>query len=374
MAFGSEVSDEGETLVVTQVSRKPRRMVWAGLAGVIAMCAIGVMAMSRFQRRTPLDHVTRMGGLMRAFTKRALQDKSDLTSKVGFTFKEVGADDPSTTGVKVVMQVDADAGDDSPVAPVLKIIFNAKEGKADDLVSHFSDAKDMFLQILEEEHGEETAAGMKDLTSIEQVPDKDEVLITLNFPSLDPRMDMGDEDMGDEVEQDMENEVPPEMTAEIFFGRSIKDMFESRDTVVIPKLPNGIKISASMKMATAMLSMQEQMGGLPVDPFTRAFYMGLASVGLDAEVLYKAEDDLADKWDVLDSKHAWDEAIAMVQSLPAAVTEKLAGVDEAADGIKSAAVTGLPDKVKVEATFTNFKIAEVVKALLEAPRPRSFWR
>jgi len=366
MAFGSEVSDEGETLVVAQVSRKPRRMVWAGLAGVIAMCAIGVMAMSRFQRRTPLDHVTRMGGLMRAFTKRALQDKSDQTTKVGFIFKEVGADDPSTTGVKVRLQVDADAGDDEPLATMLKVIFFAKEGKGADLVSHFTDAKDVFLQITEEQHGEETAAQMKELISVEEVPDKDEALFTFKFPAEMP--------MEEELEQDMEEGPPPELTAEVFIGRSIKDMFESRDTVAFPKLPNGLKLSASMKMASAVVSMgEEAMGGPSVGPESQALLLGIASLGLNAEVLYKAEDDLADKWDVLDCKHAWDGVIATVQSMPAAVTEKLAGVDEAADGIKSVALTGLPDKMKMEATFTNFKIAEVVKALLEAPRPEFLW-
>lgn len=329
------------------------------------MCAIGVMAMSRFQRRTPLDHVTRMGGLMRAFTKRALQDKSDLTTKAGFTFKEVGADDPSTTGVKMVMGVDADAGDDEPVAPVLKVIFFAKEGKAEDLASHLTDAKDMYLQMMAEQNGEGMKNKMKDSISIEQVPDKDETLVTFKFPEDMP--------MQEDLEQNMEEGPPPDMTAEVFFGRSIKDMFESRDTVALPKLPNGLKLSVSMKIASAMMSVGEEFGGPPVCPESQAMVEGLASVGLDAEVLYKAEDDLADKWDLMDSKNAWAGAVAMVQSMPASMTEKLVGVDESADGIKSVSVTGLPAKMKMEATFTNFKIAEVVKAILETPRPESFW-
>jgi len=367
MAFGSEVSDEGEVLVGTQVSRKPRRMLWVGLAGVIAMCAMGFLAKSRFERRTPLDHVARFGGLMRAFTKRALKDDgSDFSVKSSFTFKEVGADDPSTTGVKMLLKEDPDAADDAP--PVLKVIWLAKEGKGADLLSRFSDAKDNFLDVMTEEHGKEEVDPMKEMLSIEQVPDADQVLVSLKTPPMP---------MEEDLEQDMEEGPPPELSAEIFIGRSIKDMFESRDEVPIPKLPNGVKISGSMTMASAMLPCRavEIIGrncsihdGL-LQPVTQ----GLASASFDAEVLYKAEDDLADKWDMFDSRSAWDSAIAAVQSMPASVTDKMAGVDESADGIQSVTMGNLPRGRKLEVTFTNFKIAEVLKALLEAPRPESLW-
>jgi len=362
MAFGSEVSDEGEVLVGTQVSRKPRRMLWVGLAGVIAMCAMGFLAKSRFERRTPLDHVARFGGLMRAFTKRALKDDgSDFSVKSSFTFKEVGADDPSTTGVKMLLKEDPDAADDAP--PVLKVIWLAKEGKGADLLSRFSDAKDNFLDVMTEEHGKEEVDPMKEMLSIEQVPDADQVLVSLKTPPMP---------MEEDLEQDMEEGPPPELSAEIFIGRSIKDMFESRDEVPIPKLPNGVKMSGSMKVATAMMSEAHEMD-CPIDDETEAIFGGLASASFDAEVLYKAEDDLADKWDMLDSREAWGLAIAAVQSLPASVTDKMAGVDELADGIHSITMANLPYKRKLEVMFTNFKIAEVLKALLEAPRPKSLW-
>jgi len=205
--------------------------------------------------------------------------------------------------------------------------------------------------------------------SVEKVADADEVQVTLTFPHMmEEQMEQGGMDI-------------TESSFSLFMGRSIKDMFEKRSDIPLPLLPKGIKVTGSLKAPSStwnMITQAENMmtcGGFPeceqgANVFDPApFFKGLASWTTNEVVLYKSEDEVKDQWAQYKADWLWDGAIGFYQSFPDAVRQKFVKLDQAVDGFKSMKMVGLPNKMEVTVEFTNWKMAEVIKAMLDAPAP-----
>lgn len=349
------------------VGRKPRRWVWAGLVGVATVGAFAAVAFSGAQPKRSSVH--RFANAVRAFSIRALQDKPDFVSSASFTFNEVDAEVPSKTGLKVVLQQSEEEYEGS--AAVMKVIFHAKEGKGKDLAEQIKKVQDAFCKEQAVEYGEDAETNCAGMLSIAQVEEADEAAITLVLPE--------DEEVEGKMEETMKGELP-KFEFELFFGNTIKDMFDGIDTLRLPLLFNGVHASMDVAIPSALAKEiseegeeQDEAPGCP-KKMIGIFFSGLARQNVKYEVLYKSEADLGSKWDSLPtSSELWSQLIALTQHLPRTVRDALQGLDEVADGLKSVSLSNLPEKLEVSAAFTNFKVSEVIKAMLEAPPPQAWY-
>lgn len=343
--------------------RKPRRWVWAGLVGVATVGALAAVALSRAQKERYSVH--RFANAVRAFSVRALQDEPDFVSSAEITFNEVDAEAPSKTGVKFSMQQSEEEYEGS--APVLKVIFHAKEGKGEDLVAKIKQARDALCKAVGGQQGDDAEGDCEAKILVEQVEAADEVAITVVAP---------ESAIDEQVKKDLEHQ--PTFEFEVFFGHSLKEMFDNRNDLAFPLLPGGMRASLNVAIPSALASdIAKDMSADERGPqdMLASFFSGFSRQNLKYEVLYKSAEDLGSLWQNLPtSQMAFDMLIKSFQAeAPPTVQAALKGLDEVADGLKSVSFGNLPGKYEFRGDFTNFKVSEVIKAVLDVEPPKGFF-
>jgi len=353
---------------------KPWRKIGLVMAAMATIAvATGAMTL-RSRTSTPVERMHRLHkGLMRAFSKRALQEAADLTATFDFTWAEEGQDDPNAMGLVAEISEGTSELDHLQISTV----FAAKEGKGADLAAQFQKVIDGVVQYLEAMQGEGAGGMVTSMVSVAQVGDEDSVVINVTPPPPP-----GLEDAAEEMDGALE--VKPHFHAELNFGRTIQSMFENIDDN-LAILPHGIKGHVTASFAhTLFKAVEDEMGGPPMGmggpPSPRGLQGGgrgppipdpmmlmgaMSNVNTVQEFRYRSGGKALEAFDQLPSLGAGVKYFASEFAKgPETILAPMHGLADLADGVKSMTVSGLPNNFEIVMSFTNVHVTPLLKEII----------
>jgi len=365
-----------EEVVVPQAAAKPWKRF--GLVAAVLGCVGGVVAMTRPQELTPMQQMQQMAhtghAFMQAVALRALADTGhSISVDLGMTFAPEG-EEPNAMSMKAYLQPAKEEGKKS--AAVI-VTFKAKEGKGGDLKTQFEKAltaaKD---HVGSEEGGNEEAAAMLDLVAVSNEEDKVHLRITPPLPEV-PEEDKKT------LEEGMQ--AKPTLELELSTGRDFQQMVDNIHGCQAT-LPGGFKISATTKLAAAIVSTVEDMGAqlgahqsMEIHQAKKMLeshaFAAFSSVSSQSTVRYNPEklEAAACPQSEEEKEHNKNHIESMKGMMPrllghtlgAGTVKELAGLSEHADSLHSIRVVGtLPDGYELHAEFKDFKLTPVITELL----------
>lgn len=364
----SSIFDE-EDVNEFMVPEKRTGKIWKVGFAVLAM---GAVAMAVFNRadaflvghtRTPMEHISMMQDkVMKAFSARALADAPDFKTTMEVWFKEIGSDDPSAMSVKARMK--HIKGD--PKWPRLVKTFAAQPGKQSELVAKLKDVWQGFLdlQCKHPRGNKNQCEDMKTSTTIEAASE-DANFGKGEFVQFQMKFHKGPDDNQKELKQAF-NDYDPRFHAEMYFGRTIEDMYKDLDSNVAV-LPNGIGAKIGAEFASTIFSAVGNEIGAGMKKQLK-IASGIAQVKERVVVSYKKGGDLGDAFDSIPTLgkevHAFEKALKKGHVLPPTVTDPMNGLEKVCAGIKGVALEGLPMNLEVVAEFVNFHPFPVISSML----------
>lgn len=369
-----------EEVVVPQAAAKPWKRF--GLVAAVLGCVGGVVAMTRPQELTPMQQMQQMAhtghAFMQAVALRALADNGHSTSvDLGMTFAPEG-EEPNAMSMKAYLQPAKEEGKKS--AAVI-VTFKAKEGSGEDLKTQFEKALTAAKEhVGSAEGGGEEAAAVFDLVAVSNEEDK----VHLRITPPGPLPEVPEEDKKT-LEEGMQ--AKPTLELELSTGRDFQQMVDNIHGCEAT-LPGGIKISATTKLATAIVSTVEDMGAqLGARQHGREIHQAkmmlkeaeavaaFSSFSSQSTVRYNPEklEAAACPQSEEEKEHKKKQIEFMKGMMPhllghnlgAGTVKELAGLSEHADSLHSIRVVGaLPDGYELHAEFKDVKLTPVITELL----------
>jgi len=359
------VHDEGVEHVAVQRQRAvPWRRVGLAAAVVGTLgAAVGTSLLSK--PPTPAQQMRKMRkSLLQAFSSRALTEAADLKTRIGFTFAEEDAGDPSAMSIDATVETK----DPSPDTMTMKLIFNAQEGKGELLVEKMTAVVKGVKDFFKEMSGQEAADMIGEMVTV-SAGEEDEGILTFVPPADE------DESLAmDEMSEDLES--PPKFTASLTTGRSFVEMYEhAEDNIAM--LPQGVSghLDATFNPALLVVANDLQMPR----SLQRKSHDAFDSTMRAAKILevfklfemnyvfrYRAGDDTVKAFDELPNLSEAVEMIAKsVAQIPKSILDPIKDLADVADGVKSFEITGLPHKYGILAEFKNFHILPILKNIID---------
>lgn len=330
---------------------------------VAATAAIGALFVTVTSARQPVSALKHMQvfhkGLMKAFSTRALAETADFTGTFEFLFAEEGQEDLDGLSLKIFM-----AKDEEQEGQEVAIVFEALEGKGEDLVNQLTKV----LDAVAEGRGDEFKENIRVEAGDADHPDRAVVTITVPEGEADEDEEAAETEIGESMQE------PPDLTATLTFGRTIKEMYDNADDN-IAKLTRGVKLNIDAVFAHSMLTglkdaaKAEGVDVPPVMGLDEAKVMAaLSSESYKAEIRYKPDGERFEAaFGHLPNLHqAVQHASAHLKTLlQPAETLAISGLSEFADGVSSIEYRGLPHGNVLRAEIQHFHPTLLLKEILD---------
>lgn len=330
---------------------------------VAATAAIGAVVAAVTSARQPISALKHMQvfhkGLVKAFSARSLAETADFTGKFEFLFAEEGQEDLNGLSMKIFM-----AKDEEQEGQEVAIVFEALEGKGEDLVNQLNKV----VEAVAEGRGDEFKENIRVELGDAEHPDRAVVTITVPEGEADEEEEAAETEIGESMQE------PPDLTATLTFGRTIKEMYDNADDN-IAKLTRGVKLNIDAVFAHSMLTglqdaaKAEGVALPPVMGIDEAKIMAaLSSESYKAEIRYKPDGERFEAaFGHLPNLHqAVQRASAKLKALlQPAETLAISGLAEFADGVSSIEYRGLPHGNVLRAEIQHFHPTLLLKEILD---------
>jgi len=258
--------------------------------------------------------------------------------------------------------------------PEIVLVFLAKGGQTNNLISHLENIKAELHSLLAEEDG--TGAAIFNRSVSISVSDADSSSVVVKL--------VGPPGVWGDSEATLEAAQAPTFRAKLAFGRTISEMLSHLDDNVMV-LPAGIKASFHTSLGMKLLAGLEAVGRLGeldevFSPASRLLsrrrkhelrevvhhLRAISSIGMDTAIRYRREDLL--KAMPVPAQVMLDDlalgAFAMTSMLvPSALLAAFYRLTTSWVGLQAIELRGLPENWELLLKFTNFSVSSLLTAL-----------
>jgi len=357
-----------EELHLLEAGEDVRRPMSKGrIVGVLMaiVAVVGLVGASTLPKKS-VSQMDRLSvarkALMKAFSKRSLQELVQTKARASFTAMQEGKS-IGDEGLSIHATVAADP-DTSVEKPQVEVEFEAQEGKGEELEEAFKALVKAGMESMQQPMPEDEEGS--DPRRLEDGPfhikrEDDSVQITL-IPPVDDN-----EDFASDLEEGMEN---VKFEASLKLGRTLDELYDD-NTEHLPMSLHGLQVTVEAAFAGALCgAMQvasEQMEEPMVPQKDCDALSALTQVNVSYDMRYRDPSEMSDEVQTAfpTLSQVMQMAAGPLMGMPDPMKEAMKKLDGLTKGIKSIAIRGLPNNFEIAFDCKNFKVSSVLKKLIE---------
>jgi len=355
-----------EELQLLEAGEDVRRPMSKGrIVGVLMaiVAVVGLVGASTLPKK-PVSQMDRLSvarkALMKAFSKRSLQELVQTKARASFTAMQEGKS-IGDEGLSIHATVASDPDTDVE-KPQVEVKFEAQEGKGEKLEEAFKALVKAGMESMQPPPEDEEGP---DRRRLEDGPfhikrEDDSVQITL-IPPVDDN-----EEFASDLEEGMEN---VKFEASLKLGRTLDELYDD-NTEHLPMSLHGLQVTVEAAFAGALcgaVALAKSQMGEPLYQKDCDALSALSQVNVSYDMRYRDPSEMSDEVQTAfpTLSQVMQMAAGPLMGMPDSVKEAMKELDGLTKGIKSIAIRGLPNNFEIVFDCKNFKVSSVLKKLIE---------